>query len=94
MVSALATAQRLSVKALAERAGIHRNRLYDKIAGRQAFTEQDILRLAAELNVPAGRLFEDPLQLLGAAPLDVTSSPSSLREVGRSEGMQNLFRVA
>lgn len=45
--------------------GIHRNSLSDKIRGRRAFTEDDILTLAGYFDVPPGRLFEDPAELLG-----------------------------
>lgn len=47
--------------------GMHRNSLADKIAGRRAFTEDEIVTLAAYFDVPPGRLFEDPAALLGVS---------------------------
>jgi len=64
MVATLARAEGYTITQLAEKIGIHRNRLSDKIAGRMAFTEQDMLRLADALDVEPGRLFADPLALL------------------------------
>lgn len=64
MVATLARARGLTTSALAEAIGIHRNRMADKIAGRQPFREQEILALAELLDVPPGRLFDDPVALL------------------------------
>jgi len=65
MITTLAAAQNIQLGDVAARLGIHRNRLTDKIAGRQAFRESEILAAAAFLGVPPGRLFDDPLELLG-----------------------------
>lgn len=65
MVATLARAKGISHSALAVAVNIHRNRLADKIAGRRSFTEQEILDLAAYFEVDPGRLFEDPMELLG-----------------------------
>lgn len=67
MVATLMRARGMTIGQLAEEVGIHRNRLGDKIAGRMAFREDDILALSNALGVPPGRLFDDPLELLGIA---------------------------
>lgn len=77
MVATLARARGLTVTALAQAVGLHRNRLADKIAGRQSFTETDILVLADHLGVDPGRLFEDPLELLGVSPALSGRRPSA-----------------
>jgi transcriptional regulator with XRE-family HTH domain len=64
MVVTLASARGFSTSELAKRIGIHRNRLADKIAGRQPFRESEILALAAALGVSPGQLFGDPVALL------------------------------
>lgn len=65
MVATLARARGLSTSALGAAIGVHRNRMADKIAGRNPFKESEILALAELLGVPPARLFEDPLELLG-----------------------------
>lgn len=92
MVIALAGAQRLSIRSLAEKSGIHRNRLSEKIRGDRAFTERDILRLAEELGVSPGQLFDDPLKLLGATPVPEHASglvSSTFCRSRRSERMRH-----
>lgn len=64
MVATLARARGISTSELAGRIGIHRNRLADKIAGRQPFRESEIVGLAEALGVDPGRLFGDPVELL------------------------------
>jgi len=65
MVATLARAQGITYGELAIKVGIHRNRLGDKIAGRRAFREQEIIALADFFGVSPGHLFEDPRELLG-----------------------------
>lgn len=65
MVATLARARGITTAALGAAIGIHRNRMADKIAGRNPFKESEILALAELLGVPPARLFEDPLELLG-----------------------------
>lgn len=65
MISTLARARGLTMGQVAEELGIHRNRLADKIAGRQPFRESEILAAAELFGVAPGRLFDDPLELLG-----------------------------
>lgn len=84
MVATLARAKGYPLGALAGAVGIHRNRLSDKIAGRVAFTEGDILRLAEALGVPPARLFEDPLELLGVRSHDHGLLPSTIWQHRRS----------
>lgn len=67
MVATLARAQGITYGDLAVKVGIHRNRLGDKIAGRRAFREQEIIALADFFGVSPGHLFEDPLELLGVS---------------------------
>lgn len=69
MVATLAKAQGLTYGDLAAKLGMHRNRLGDKIAGRRAFREQEIIALADFFGVSPGHLFEDPLVLLGIDPV-------------------------
>lgn len=64
MVATLARARGMTTSDLALATGIHRNRLADKIAGRRAFTEGEIVGLADVLGVPPSKLFDDPLALL------------------------------
>lgn len=68
MVETLMTARGVTAVTLAAALKIHRNRLSDKIAGRTDFKESEILQLAAYFGVPVARLFDDPLELLGATP--------------------------
>lgn len=65
MVATLARARGITTAALGAAIGVHRNRMADKIAGRNPFKESEILALADLLGVPPARLFEDPLELLG-----------------------------
>jgi hypothetical protein len=65
MVATIARAKGIPLVTIAADLDIHRNRLADKIAGRHAFKEQDIVALADYLGVPVGRLFDDPAELLG-----------------------------
>lgn len=65
MVATLARAKGLSLGAFASAMGMHRNRLAARIAGRQEFSEREIRKAAEILGVTPGRLFEDPLELLG-----------------------------
>lgn len=88
MVATLAKARGFTSSALAAEIGVHRNRLADKIAGRVPFTETDILKLAEVLDIPPGRLFEDPLELLGVGPVrnsDHGLLPSRFGQPRRSE---------
>lgn len=80
MVATLIRARNETVAAVAAATGIHRNRLADKIAGRRKFSEEEILTLASHFNISPGRLFEDPLELLGASP----AVPGSARGLVRS----------
>lgn len=74
MVATLMRARGLTIGQLADEVGIHRNRLGDKIAGRMAFREEDILAVAEALGVKPGQLFDDPLELLGVTPTSGSSS--------------------
>lgn len=65
MVATLARARGITTAALGAAIGVHRNRMADKIAGRNPFKESEILAQADLLGVPPARLFEDPLELLG-----------------------------
>jgi transcriptional regulator with XRE-family HTH domain len=67
MVGTLARAKGLSIGAFAAAMGMHRNRLTARITGRQEFSEREIRRAAKILGVTPGRLFEDPLELLGVS---------------------------
>jgi transcriptional regulator with XRE-family HTH domain len=67
MVDLLARLEGVSLGDVAAALGIHPNTLTEKIRGRRAFTEDEIVILARLFGVPAGRFFEDPLQLLGVA---------------------------
>lgn len=64
MIAALARAKGVSMGELADVLGIHRNRLSDKIAGRHAFRESEILAAADYFGITPGRLFGDPVALL------------------------------
>lgn len=64
MVATLARAKGVTLGEVAEVLGIHRNRLTDKINGRQHFRESDIVALADYFGIEPGRLFGDPLVLL------------------------------
>lgn len=64
MIATLARAHELTIGEVADELGIHRNRLADKIAGRQPFRESEIIAAAELFGVEPGRLFEDPLALL------------------------------
>lgn len=65
MIATLTRAHGLTRGQVAAALGVHPNRLADKIAGRQPFRESEILAAAELFRVPPGRLFEDPLELLG-----------------------------
>lgn len=80
MVATLIRARNETITSVAAMTGIHRNRLADKIAGRRAFTEPEIIALASHFDIPPGRLFDDPLELLGVSP----SVPESARGLVRS----------
>lgn len=88
MVATLARARGESISKLALAVEIHRNRLADKIAGRRLFTEDEILALAAHFGVPPGRLFDDPLELLGA------TSESASAWMARAAGHSDFSAVA
>lgn len=64
MVATLARAKGVTLGEVAGVLGIHRNRLTDKINGRQHFRESDIVTLADYFGVDPGRLFGDPVALL------------------------------
>lgn len=64
MVATLARAKGVTLGQVADHLGIHRNRLTDKISGRQHFRESDILALADYFGVAPGQLFGDPVALL------------------------------
>lgn len=64
MIATLARAHGLTRGQVAAAIGIHPNRLADKIAGRQAFREDEILAAAELFGVTPGRLFGDPVALL------------------------------
>lgn len=66
MVSALASAHGIQHIEMAAELGIHRNSLSEKVAGKRRFTDEEIVRLAEMLGVPPGRLFDDPVEMLGA----------------------------
>lgn len=65
MITTLARAHGVTLGQVADELGIHRNRLADKIAGRQPFRESEIIAAAAFFGVTPGQLFQDPLELLG-----------------------------
>lgn len=67
MIATLARARGMSIAQLAGELGVHRNRLADKIAGRQPFKESEIVAAARFFGVPPGQLFQDPLELLGVS---------------------------
>lgn len=80
MVGILVRARNETMGGVAQAIGMHRNRLADKIAGRRQFTEAEILALANHFGVEPGRLFDDPLELLGvSAPSRCTGVPSGQR---------------
>jgi transcriptional regulator with XRE-family HTH domain len=88
MISTLARARGVTQSDLAIELGIHRNRLADKIAGRVDFKESEIVAAARYFGVEPGRLFEDPLKLLG-----VTGGSSSAW-IRRWAGQRHLRVVA
>lgn len=77
MVVTLARARRITLGQIAERIGVHRNSLTEKIAGRSPFTEDEIILMAEVLGVRPARLFEDPLELLGLAEPSISGSASA-----------------
>jgi transcriptional regulator with XRE-family HTH domain len=66
MVVTLAKATGVTMATVAATLNMHRNTLAEKLAGRRPFTEDEIVLLARLFQVPPGRLFDDPLELLGA----------------------------
>lgn len=64
MIATLARAKGIPLGDVAQALGIHRNRLTDKMRGRQAFREDEIVAAARFFDVPVGRLFDNPVALL------------------------------
>lgn len=74
MASALMRVHGLSAGRVAGHLGLHRNTLYEKLAGRTAFYEEEIVALADLFRVPVGRLFDDPAELLGVSSISEDGS--------------------
>lgn len=81
MVATLCRARGVTSGALAADTGIHRNRLADKIAGRREFSESEIRRIADFFGIAPGRLFEDPLELLGIGTATALKGPACVTGV-------------